>query len=155
VTDVSTVATMDEGDLADESLESDAKPVRKAATGGSGRVQWDPERDLFSAEGRQPRALLRTRAIQIGVSGSVSEFYVENAVSIEEVTELAHAIQEAHLQKKPAAVKAKMEMLAARLPEEMPYMPQCSQADLVRLGLVAGEPAVALSRLGRGKASCK
>jgi len=141
-------------DLPDGSFESGARPDRKAA-GGGGRVQWDPERDLFSAEGRQPRQLLRTRAIQIGISGSVSEFYVESAVSIEEVTELAHAVQETHVLKKPAAVKAKMEILAARLPEERPYMPQCSQTDLIRLGLLPGEPAVALSRLGRGKANCK
>jgi len=146
---------VDEGGLADEGPECGTASARKAADGGSGRVQWDPERDLFSAEGRQPRAMLRTRAIQIGISGSVSEFYVESAVSIEDVTQLAHAVQDAHLQKRQAAVKAKMDLLAAQLPEERPYMPQCSQADLLRLGLLAGEPAAALSRLGRGRASCK
>ena len=35
--------------------------------GSKGRVQWDPARDLFSAEpkGREPRKMLRERAIQI------------------------------------------------------------------------------------------
>ena len=99
--------------------------------------------------------MLRTRAIQIGISGSVSEFYVEHAVSIEEVTELAHAVQEAHRERKPADVKTKMEALlaAGRLPLERPYMPQCGHADLVRLGMAVGEPSATLARLGRGKAA--
>eukprot|EP00929_Paragymnodinium_shiwhaense_P006719 TRINITY_DN110694_c0_g1_i1.p1 TRINITY_DN110694_c0_g1~~TRINITY_DN110694_c0_g1_i1.p1 ORF type:complete len:311 (-),score=26.58 TRINITY_DN110694_c0_g1_i1:487-1419(-) len=124
--------------------------------GGSGRVQWDPERDLFCGDGKknslEPRAMLRTRAIQIGVSGSVSEVYAENALSIEDVTGLAHAVHAAHSQKKPADVKLKMAALAEHLPSERPYMPQCPRADLVRLGLLPGDAAVALAGLGRGKA---
>ena len=34
--------------------------------GSHGRVQWDPARDLMSSEGREPRRMLRRRAIQIG-----------------------------------------------------------------------------------------
>ena len=29
-------------------------------------VQWDPARDLMTSEGREPRRMLRRRAIQIG-----------------------------------------------------------------------------------------
>jgi hypothetical protein len=37
-----------------------------------------------------------TRAIQIGMGGSLSERYVDSIVSIEEVTDLAHKFMAAH-----------------------------------------------------------
>lgn len=52
---------------------------RTGGGGSKGRVQWDPERDLMSGDGRAPREMLRRRAIQIGLhslKGSLSEFYV-------------------------------------------------------------------------------
>merc|ERR1712013_777743 len=73
-----------------------------------GCVQWDPERDLMTADGRDPRMMLRSRAIQIGVSGSLSEFYAASALSIQEVTSLAHAVFDAHRSKKVAVTKAMM-----------------------------------------------
>ena len=63
---------------------------------GNGRVQWDPERDLYQSEKKEPRRMLRTRAIQIGLSGPLSEWYVNNIISIEEVTDLAHNAKVAH-----------------------------------------------------------
>merc|ERR1719297_760024 len=43
--------------------------------GTSGRVQWDPARDLLAAEDKvpEPRKMLRRRAIQIGVKGRLRE----------------------------------------------------------------------------------
>ena len=37
----------------------------------NGRVQWDPERDIFSSDSKknEPGVLQRTRAIQIGLKG--------------------------------------------------------------------------------------
>ena len=109
---------------------------------GSGRVQWDPERDLYACEGREPRKLLHDRAIQIGVSGAVSEFYVKQISSIEEVTDLAHEMGEAHgqrakKQKTETEVKEAVELLERRglLPGEREYVPQCELDVLLRLGI--------------------
>jgi hypothetical protein len=56
---------------------------------GKVRYQWDPDRDL------QLRRLER-RALQVGIQGSVVRDYVNRWIlSIEDVTELAHAIKEA------------------------------------------------------------
>lgn len=124
---------------------------RKPGDAGSGRVQWDPERDLLSAEtnGREPRKMLRTRAIQIGMRGSVSEFYVENALSIEDVTELAQAVGDAHGLKTQADTQARMVALADRLPKERPYLPQCAPADLARLQMIPPRAQTPPSRAAR------
>lgn len=116
---------------------------------GAGRVQWDPERDLMSANGREPRMLLRRRAIQIGLKGRLSEFYVKNVASIEDVTELGHRICQAHRAKKKSAMLA----LLPELPDERPYKPGCPDSVLAGLGMLPGDTASALSRLGRGRAS--
>eukprot|EP00325_Prymnesiales_sp_UTEX-LB-985_P028192 CAMPEP_0174736550 /NCGR_PEP_ID=MMETSP1094-20130205/66870_1 /TAXON_ID=156173 /ORGANISM="Chrysochromulina brevifilum, Strain UTEX LB 985" /LENGTH=184 /DNA_ID=CAMNT_0015939669 /DNA_START=89 /DNA_END=639 /DNA_ORIENTATION=+ len=46
--------------------------------GSKGRVQWDPARDLMTSDdrGREPRRMLRERAIQIGLSRDLSTRYV-------------------------------------------------------------------------------
>lgn len=119
-----------------------------AQDGSNGRVQWDPERDMMSADGREPRALLRQRAIQIGVAGKLSELYVQSALWIQDVTALAHKVCQAHRSKKKGA----MDELRPELPVERPYMPQCHEGCLIRLGMMPGETASALQRLGRGKA---
>ena len=109
-----------------------------AITGaGSGRVQWDPERDLYARDGRDPRKLLRDRAIQIGVAGAVSEFYVEQISSIEEVTELARLIGEAHKEKRDSEVREAVEALerSGLLPVEREYTPRCEEDVLLRLGI--------------------
>ena len=109
-----------------------------AITGaGSGRVQWDPERDLYARDGRDPRKLLRDRAIQIGVAGAVSEFYVEQISSIEEVTDLARLIGEAHKEKRDSEVREAVEALERRglLPVEREYTPRCEEDVLLRLGI--------------------
>ena len=49
---------------------------RTGGGGSKGRVQWDPERDLMSGDGKAPTEMLRYRAIQIGLKGSLSELYV-------------------------------------------------------------------------------
>mmetsp|Transcript_107169 Transcript_107169/g.185555 ORF Transcript_107169/g.185555 Transcript_107169/m.185555 type:complete len:385 (-) Transcript_107169:52-1206(-) len=119
----------------------------KAEGESNGRVQWDPERDMLSADGREPRRMLRTRAIQIGLAGRLSQLYVQSAVCVQDVTELAHRICHAHRSKKNA-----MDELLAALPDERPYMPHCSEDVLIRLGMLPGERASALQRLGIGKA---
>jgi len=116
----------------------------------NGRVQWDPERDLMSADGKEPRKLLRCRAIQIGLAGSLSEFFVKHIISIQDVTKLAHRVRQAHTCKK----KDDMSRLLAELPLpiESPYMPHCPRNRLVELGMLPGDVASALSQIGRGKA---
>ena len=44
-------------------------------------MQWDPARDLMTSEdkGKQPRKMLRERAIQIGMKDELSAYFVENA----------------------------------------------------------------------------
>jgi hypothetical protein len=115
----------------------------KHAGGGSkGRVQWDPERDLFSGDGahgrHEPRKMLRLRSIQIGLSRDLSQFYVDSAVSIQDVTELASRVGEAHatrVQKSTSRLEL-MEALMHSLPVERPYLPRCLDRTLVRLRMV-------------------
>jgi len=115
---------------------------------GNGRVQWDPERDMLSADGKEPREMIRRRAIQIGLKGRLSEFYVNHAISIQDVTELGHKVGQAHSSKKKDAMADVLPLL----PEERPYMPNCTDHCLVALGMLSGETSVALAQLGRGKA---
>ena len=134
----------DRDDVAEEPQEFPASEMfaGRCRGPGSGRVQWDPERDLYAREGREPRKLLRDRAIQIGVSGAVSEFYVEQILSVEEVTDLAREIGEAHGQwaktrKTESEVKEAVALLERRglLPVEREYIPQCEADVLHRLGI--------------------
>jgi len=128
----------------------------KHGGGGSlGRVQWDPARDLYSAEGREPRKMLRRRAIQIGIKGRLSEKYVESTLSIEDVTDLSHRVGIAH-----AALLSRthkpgndnpMNDLRELLPDERAYLPQCSEECLQRLGMKSGVTASTVAGLGRGK----
>jgi len=126
---------------------------RHGGGGTLGRVQWDPERDLWQGDGsgkrnREPRKM-RVRAIQMGVSGHISEQYVHSIVSIEDVTQLAQRVGLAH---ESDDVKAAMADLRPELPRERPYMPLCSTEDLIRLHLrpegFTGGSAVGLSSGG-------
>ena len=119
--------------------------------GTSGRVQWDPARDLLAAEGKvpEPRKMLRRRAIQIGLKGRLREVFVQEMLSIEDVTALARQVGEAHASKECAEAMAR---LAPLLPEERPYQPQCDEEVLTRLGLAPGEVASQVAQLGFGKA---
>ena len=103
--------------------------------GSKGRVQWDPARDLMTSEanGREPRRMLRERAIQIGLSRDLSEAYVAGVLSIEDVTPLARQVGVAHGNKDERQVKAAMTALLPQLPAERPYMPSCPGEELVRL----------------------
>jgi hypothetical protein len=118
----------------------------KGGGGSLGRVQWDPARDLMSAEGAEPRRMLRLRAIQIGLRGRLSEAYVAAVTQIQDVTALAHRVQAAHgagsrrdsgcvsslgSAERGCAVAAAMAALADDLPRERPYMPHC-EADVLR-----------------------
>ena len=119
----------------------------KGGGGHKGRVQWDPERDMLSGDGKEPDKLGQTRAIQIGMKDEVSEFYVQNAVSIEDVTELAHKVQDAHSSKD----KDSIEVLADIIPDERPYIPTCSKETLENLGMLPGDTAQQIAQIGRGK----
>ncbi len=113
---------------------------------GEGRVQWDPSRDLYSAKNGYPRKVPGLRAIQIGVSGSLSKFYAASPLSIEDVTELAHRVKDAHGQESPTLV---MDMMnALDLPEERTYYPRCERGVLIRLGMMRGETAKAIAQIG-------
>jgi len=116
--------------------------------GSKGRVQWDPARDLMTSEdrGREPRRMLRERAIQIGLSRDLSERYVAGVLSISDVSDLARQVGVAHRNKDEWQVKAAMTELLPQLPVERPYMPSCPEEELVRLGLARG--------LACGKAGC-
>ena len=59
------------------------------------------------------------RAIQIGMKDELSRFYVENAVSIEDVTAVAHCIAKAH-----EAGEMEMDSMDVALPMERPYFPR-------------------------------
>ena len=110
---------------------------RHGGGGTVGRVQWDPERDLFAACGNVPRKMIRQRAIQIGVKGSLCEFYVQSIISIQDVTDLAHIVQNAHISK----TKDDLEKISSLLPVERPYMPICSKEVLENLGMSPGRTA--------------
>ena len=123
---------------------------------GSGRVQWDPERDIFSSESkkREPNAFQRIRAIQIGLKGGLSEHFVENVISIEDVTELAKKVGEIHIDKNPETMKTKISALIeqGQILKENPYLPNCEKSDLIRLAMLPGNEATSVKTLGKGKA---
>ena len=134
----------------------------KHGGGGSfGRVQWDPARDLFMSEDGEPRKMLNKRAIQIGVKGYISEFYVKSVLSIEDVTDLAYLVGIAHnvlINNKGIVVKNKKratkinftEELIKQLPNEQIYMPKCSTSTLEELGLLPGKIAKEVAKIGKG-----
>ena len=102
------------------------------------RVQWDPERDLFSSqmdmkgEHKEPRRIPHIRAIQIGIS---QQFSIQNLnkLKIEDVTELARAVAEAHNAETEEDCKSMMTALTDKLPLERPYMPKLPQEKLIEL----------------------
>jgi len=126
-----------------------------AGGGAKGRVQWDPGRDLLVGDPKEraPRKLRRERAIQIGIKAELSELYVKSAILIEDVTDLAHAVRDAHVADIKSKSNAAITGLLPKLPKERPYMPQCAEAQLVALGMLPGERSGSLSRIGRGKVS--
>jgi hypothetical protein len=69
------------------------------------RYQWDPDRDLSLRR-------LEHRALQLGIRGSIVQNYVNNWIlGIEEVTNLAHEVQN--------AVKTKSKL--PKVPQEKVY----------------------------------
>lgn len=118
----------------------------KTATEGSngpGRIQWDPERDLFQAEDNAPRRRTSDiRAIQIGLPGPLSEYYIKHILSIQEVTALSHKVAAAHRLEGEAATKEAMDTLIPELPNEKPYLPQLPDETLRDLGMLPTEDAV-------------
>jgi hypothetical protein len=118
--------------------------------GSNGRVQWDPARDILTADGKVPRKMLRDRAIQIGLKGDLSVEYVNSIISIDDVSALSRSVGKAHGLRRPAEAMA---LLAKELPDERSYMPQCSKDVLSRLGLVRGVTADFVGSIGLGKAN--
>merc|ERR1712217_906529 len=107
--------------------------------GGEGRVQWDPARTLLrghgGGKGREP-AQSGGRAIQIGMKGPLSCYYVSQALSIVDVTALAHEVEHAHgLAPDDCQSTVEQWLACGRLPDERPYMPQCNEETLSRLRL--------------------
>ena len=131
----------------------------KQGGGGSlGRVQWDPAREMEMSDLDRkmplPRRFLNRRDIQIGLKDRLSEMYVASVLSIEDVTQLAGKLKEAHSGKSesevsfqtsnvykqpnsvfPTQVRRKVEELQAELPLERVYLPACTKEKLVELRL--------------------
>lgn len=111
---------------------------KHGAGGTNGRVQWDPARDLMSRDEdnhKEPRKMLRERAIQIGVKGKLSAFYVDSVVAIQDVSSLARQVGAAHGIKNTKDRQAAIESLVPSLPVERPYLPPCSEEVLEALGI--------------------
>eukprot|EP00121_Abeoforma_whisleri_P016186 Awhi_evm1s14862 len=120
--------------------------------GANGRIQWDPARDMLRSDDRkEPNKMQKTRAIQIGIKGKISELYVDSIVSIQDVSQLAHRVHEAHKEKSLKKLKIKMNELLLDLPNERAYMPLCSNDVLERLGMLPGETAKAMKAIGLGR----
>jgi hypothetical protein len=121
--------------------------------GTDGRIQWDPERDMMTSKnGQEPRKMRCTRAIQIGLAGHLSRKYVEGILTIEDVTDLSHAVGRAHkiLAKDPKSNV--MEELVPLLPIEEMYLPKVSKKVLVNIALAPGEKADEVAGLGYSNA---
>lgn len=106
--------------------------------GTTGRVQWDPERDIMSPgeKGREPLKMQRIRAIQIGLSKELSELYVNRILCVEDVTVLARRVGEAHAALSKNNKSDALEGLVADLPNERPYTPHMDDEGLQALGLL-------------------
>lgn len=121
---------------------------------GKGQIQWDPERDPYCASGREPRKMSRTRAIQIGMAGPLSEYYVQNVLSIQDVTDLAHQIHAVHAaSKRGEDVRQAMEERNIQLPRERPYLPQLTRKKLTELAMLPGTAADHVKAIGKGMAA--
>lgn len=128
--------------------------------GALGMVQWDPERDIMTTEtGKEPRKMLRARAIQIGLSRDLSQLYVGSILEVQDVTALARRVGQVHKeifkQKRRGKGPCKSGMDAIvedGLPIERPYLPNAPPEVLKRLALAPGPAAEEVSRLGLGKA---
>lgn len=136
----------------------------KVGGGGSyGRVQWDPARDLYSVEDKNPRKMLNKRAIQIGVKDHISQFYVSSILSIEDVTCLAHLVGVAHnvinMDNNGTITKNKKrnnnvnfdEVVLSQLPNETAYVPHCENRTLENIGMREGDVANDVAKLGKGR----
>jgi hypothetical protein len=77
-------------------LLSKCKLSTHAGGGGNGRIQWDLERDIMSGNGKEPKLVPNTRAIQVGLKGHLSELYVNSILSIEDVSAISGMIGKAH-----------------------------------------------------------
>ncbi|CAD7975084.1 unnamed protein product [Amoebophrya sp. A25] len=132
--------------------------------GTSGRVQWDPERDFWEGNpdekpGKEPRKMVYRRSIQIGIGKELSQFYTKAILRIEDVTELAHKVQEAHATMMTSKTTTALQNDAKRafvldflaqqrnylaMPNERRYMPShlLSEGELRRLQLVGTEDIV-------------
>lgn len=71
----------------------------------------------------------------LGLKDELSELYVESALSIQDVTDLARRVGEAHSLKDKAKSQEAMVALLPLLPVERPYMPACTDAILKTLRL--------------------
>ena len=83
-------------------------------------------------EHKEPRRLPQIRAIQIGIS---QQFSIQNLnkLKIEDATELARAVAEAHNAEIEEDCKSMMTALTDKLPRESPYLPRLPQEILIEL----------------------
>ena len=88
------------------------------------------------------------------IKGGLSTYYVENVISIVDVTELAKKIGNIHSDKNFENVKLKIDELIenGEILKERPYLPNCEKSDLVRLAMLPGIESTEVNQLGRGKA---
>lgn len=107
-------------------------------------VQWDPERDIRKVElgsngSLEPAKVedVFNRAIQIGFAREASVQYTKNILSIQDVTELAKEVHEAHQALYNGDLNA-MDSLIHKLPMERPYVPRMDDESLANIALVPG-----------------
>jgi len=99
--------------------------------------------------------MMRTRAIQIGLSGDLSKFYVDSILSIEDVTDLAYSVRAVHSLEKEKDRMIAMNALRSELPLEREYLPDLSEPKLRALGMLPGEAATMINQIGLGNMKLK
>ncbi len=120
---------------------------RHGGGGTLGRVQWDPARDLYTAQLNskngtiEPRRKPRARAIQIGMKGELSNFYRENILEIHDVTSLAHKVKAMHELLLSGEANEYDAVLFQAMPKERVFTPLCSLGTAERLGFKRGQTA--------------
>jgi hypothetical protein len=122
-------------------LAHEGNSSEKEGEASPGRIKWDTECDIRMprSDGMvlEPNKWPNRRAIQIGMSGPLSQFYVHSVLSIEDVTELSLKVKEAHQAMRDGKGDAIFQSILDELSRERPYVPRCTDAVLRRLGMMA------------------
>jgi hypothetical protein len=108
---------------------------------------------MTSDDGREPRKMIRTRAIQIGLAGPLCRRYLEGILSIDDVTDLSHAVGRAHQLLAETPESNAMVELLPLLPREELYVPEVTKQVMIDIALATDVKACKAARLRHGKAN--